>query len=178
MSNSVENESLRKVQEVFQSKETRQIIHQVFSTNCFNNCWNFIDKGDLTDEETEDMLLLSSASLFHWKQREDCQPMNLSVAYWQLGRVNCMAGNTEIARHYGNKVVCLSQEKGLSPFSMGYGYEVLLNVAILESNSEDARKYLELARAELDKIEDKDELELLKTDIDKLEARLQDIIFE
>jgi len=80
-----------------------QEIHRQMSVKCFNECWGLIEKSDRTAEDTENMLLLAEASLWHWRQRTDCQPSNLSVGYWQVSRVHALAGNTDAAKtHLAN----------------------------------------------------------------------------
>ncbi|MDP6524565.1 MAG: hypothetical protein QGI24_03185 [Kiritimatiellia bacterium] len=164
--------ALRKVRDVLSNEDSKQIVHQAFSAGCFNKCWTFIDKTKRTDEDVENMLLLANASLWHWKQRTDCKPTNLAIAYWQLGRVNCLSGDTDLAKLYGRKCVKISLDAKLSPFSLGYGYEVLVHAFILEDKLEGAEKYLALAESELTKVESKEDRELLQADLSKLRKRL------
>lgn len=168
-----EKEVKGKVQEVFKSKEGVQLLHQTFSAACFNKTWHFIEKDKLSEEDIEDMLATSYASLWHWKQRSDCKKQNLSIAYWQLGRVNCLAGKTIEAKAFGEKCLKVSNDGNLDPFYIGYAYEVLLNTAILEKDFPAAKKYLGLARAELEKVKDKDNRKYLKTDLDKLASLIK-----
>jgi len=165
-------ELLEKTRSVLKEKESRQMLHQYFSADCFNKCWTLIDKKTRTGAETEDMLLLANASLWHWKQRTDCKPMNLSIAYWQLGRVNCLAGDTDLAKQFGEKVIQVSKDHKLSAFSLGYGYEVMAHASLLEGDAKAARKYLDLADAQLAKIKDKEEKDLLGADLSKLRKQL------
>ena len=60
-----------------------QVAHRYFSATCFNQAWELIDKPERTAEEDEAMVQLSLASTWHWTQREDCTPANLSIGYWQ-----------------------------------------------------------------------------------------------
>ena len=123
-----------------------QFLHSYFSAYCFNKCWTLIDKKTRTDGEVEDMVLLANASLWHWKQRNDCKPMNLSIAYCQLGRVNCLAGNTDPAKRYGKKCIKVSLAGKLPPFYLGYGYEVMENAGVMENNVENTKRYLGRAK--------------------------------
>jgi hypothetical protein len=149
-----------------------QTMHQFFSADYFNKCWDLIDKQDRTADETESMIALSYASLAHWKQRSDCSPMNLSVAYWQLSRVHSLAGMTASARSFGQKCLKISQANKLPPFYIGYAYEALTYADILDKDYASGRKNLKSAHAELDKVTDKESLDLLKADILKLEKAL------
>jgi hypothetical protein len=47
------------------------------------------------------MLQTTMASLWHWSQRADVTPQNLSVGNWQAARVFALLGQAENARRYG-----------------------------------------------------------------------------
>ena len=51
--------------------------HKFFSTHCFNKAWYLIDQPSRTPEEDEEMIRLSLASAWHWKQRDDCTQKDL-----------------------------------------------------------------------------------------------------
>jgi hypothetical protein len=153
---------------VVNSTKGIQLIHQQFASHCFNKTWTFIDKKERTAADIEDMILTASASFWHWKQREDCTPTNLSVAYWQMGRVYCLAGETKLAKSFAENCLKVTIEGQLSPFYLGYAYEVLANVELLEKNYKTAAIYLSKADTELAKITDKEELKYLTDDVNKL----------
>ncbi len=149
-----------------------QEIHKQLSVKCFNECWTLIDKKDRTAEDVENMLLLADASLWHWKQRADLKPENLSVGYWQVSRVHALAGQREMARLFGEKCLAVGQDAKLSPFYVGYGYEALARAEILAGNTDAAKSLLAKARDELNAITDKDERDALEPDIVSLEKML------
>ncbi len=130
----------KEVKKVFQDEEKRQIIHQNFSAGCFNKTWEYIEKEDLNEADIENMIVLSNASLYHWKQRDDCTPKNLSVAYWQLARVYALAEKLNMAKDYANKCIDISVEEKLDPFSLGYGYEALSRCFLREKKNKLAQK--------------------------------------
>jgi hypothetical protein len=68
------------------------VVHRYFSATCFNKTWEFIDNSNRTPEEDMTMLQTSMASLWHWSQRRDAKPQNLSVGNWQVSRVYCLLG--------------------------------------------------------------------------------------
>ena len=155
---------------VMKSKEGMQIIHQNFSAGCFNKTWEFIEKSQLSKEDIENMIATSYASLWHWKKRTDCTDENLSIAYWQLGRVHCLAGKAETAKEFGQK--CLKISENLGPFYKGYAYEVLINAAVVSKDMETAKKYLKLAQEQLEKVTDKQDKDYLQKDLEKLLSRI------
>ncbi len=150
-------------------QERIQKIHTYFSADCFNRCWTLIDKSDRSPEDVEDMLLLAQASLWHWKQREDCKPLNLSIGYWQVSRVYALAGECDMARLFGDRCLKVGQDNKLSAFAVGYAYEALARAELLRDRKEQARALLTQARDELKRIADKEERQLLEADIVSLE---------
>lgn len=163
-----------KVKEILSNPETKQIVHEAFSGGCFNKCWTLIEKADRSPEDVEDMLLLAQASLWHWKQRNDCKPMNLSVAYWQLSRVYALADHYCQARLFGDKCLEVSEGNKIPPFYIGYAYEALARAEVLNKDFEAARNCIENAEKELAEVTDKDEKDFLKTDIAELRNAISD----
>jgi hypothetical protein len=120
--------------------------HCYFSVECFNRAWDYIDKPSRTPEEEQAMLLLSLASLWHWTQRPDCTPGNLSVGYWQVSRVYALLGQADAARQYGHQCLKSSHGEGTLPFHLGYAYEALARAEMVAGKSSKMKEYLELAR--------------------------------
>ncbi len=150
----------------------RQKIHQAFSAGCFNKCWSLIDKADRSPEDVENMILLANASLWHWKQRSDRKPRNLSIGYWQVSRVYALAGEVRLARRYGEKCLKVSVDNRLSPFYLGYAYEALARAEAVAGNTARASGHLSKARAQLAEVEDEEEKTLLAADLDALKKEV------
>ncbi len=122
-----------------------QSAHKYFSAECFNRAWDYIDKPVRTTSEKDMMLQLSLASLWHWTQREDCTPTNLSVGYWQVSRVFALLNRANQARHYGQLCLEASQDEGVPPFYRGYAYESLARAELVAGNLDEMGKLLTLA---------------------------------
>jgi len=142
-----------------------QDIHTQLSASCFNECWNYLDKTERTAEDVENMILLAYASLWHWKQRSDCQPVNLSVGYWQVSRVHAVAGQYQMARLFGDRCLEISQKNSLPPFYIGYAYEALARAEVLNKGAGLAAGYLASAEARLDLIPDAEARGMFETDL-------------
>jgi hypothetical protein len=119
-----------------------QAVHKYFSAECFNRAWDFIDKPIRKPDEDEKMLHLSLASLWHWTQREDCTPKNLSIGYWQVSRVYALLSQADLARRYGNLCLQAAQREGVPPFYLGYAYEALARAENVDGKMDNAEKYL------------------------------------
>ena len=154
-------------------EQNLQHVHMHFSADCFNKCWKYIEMKTRSKEDTENMLLLANASLWHWKQRKDCKPKNLSIAYWQLARVNSLAGDLALAKHYGYKCLDVSLVNELDPFFLGYAHEALADAMSRNSNADEANKHLAHAKEQLGKVKDDFDKGLLKADIQRITQMLE-----
>jgi hypothetical protein len=142
--------------------------HRFFSADCFNRTWGLIDKMNRSPQEDQEMILLSTASLWHWTQREDCTPTNLSVGYWQLSRVYAAMGQAENARHYAHLCLDCSRNCGVAPFFLGYAYEALARAEAIAENLIEMGKYLEEARRQAARVSEEADREQLLGDLDTI----------
>jgi len=128
--------------------------HRYFSADCFNRAWDYIDKPVRTPEEDQSMLLLGLASLWHWTQRPDITPVNLSVGTWQVARIFTLLGQVSLARQYAQLCLKASLSEGCLPFHLGYAYEALARAEALAGEHSRVNEYLILARQVSEKIPD------------------------
>lgn len=144
-----------------------QHAHKYFSTNCFNKTWEFMDKhGSLSSEEQMEMLHTALASLWHWSQREDVKPENLSVGHWQVSRVYCLLNQPQNARNYG--LLSLHYAKDAPPFYKGYAYETLARAEMIAENRADMKEYLAKAYEMLEQVKDEENHQLLVKDLETI----------
>ena len=120
--------------------------HKYFSAFCFNAAWDVIDSDSPSPEELEMMLHLSHASLWHWSQREDVNPNNVSIAYWQLSRVYIKAGLVGDAVRYALRCVDISNGNDLAPFYDAYAYEALGRAYALAGHNTEAEEAIRKAK--------------------------------
>lgn len=140
--------------------------HRYFSADCFNKAWDLIDKPDRTPEDDEEMLRLNQASIWHWTQRADCQPKNMSVGYWQASRIHALLGRAEEARRYGR--LCLEQSQQEPPFFLAYAYEALARAEKIGGNHSQAEKHRVEALRLAETVEDLEEKKLLLADLETI----------
>jgi len=123
--------------------------HRYFSVHCFNQAWELIDKKDRTATEDETMLQLSVCSAWHWSQRKDCKPQNLSIAYWQISRIHALCGRGKEAIRYGELCLDYSQGKDIDMFAVGYAYEALARGQMVAGNKNQMKSWLAKAKHSL-----------------------------
>lgn len=147
------------------------VAHRFFSVDCFNRAWDLIEKAARTTDEDEEMLRLSLASTWHWTQRQDCSPTNLSVGYWQTARIYTLMGQVENARRYSELCLKTSQEDSVEMFALGYAYEALARVEMLAGNRVQMEAYLEQARRICGRLTDEEDRQQLMSDLETINIR-------
>lgn len=148
--------------------EIGQKIHKQFSVQCFNACWDLIEKADSTPDDMENMILLASASLWHWKQRADCMPSNLSTGYWQMARVMTLAGQFKSAHTWAERCQEISEAEPLGTFYLGYAHEAFARLAATQGDTISARQQIELAKDLLRRVDDDEERSFLEADLNTI----------
>jgi hypothetical protein len=146
-----------------------QQAHQFFSADCFNKTWESITKdGSRSYEEDMEMLHTAIASLWHWSQRQDVTPKELSIGHWQVARVYCLIRQPHNARRYGLLALQYAK-KAASAFLCGYAYEVLARAEMLANNRVAMKVYLEKAYETLGQIEAENERQLLASNLNTIQ---------
>ncbi len=140
--------------------------HRFFSADCFNRAWYLIDRPRRTPQEDQEMLFLAIAALWHWRQREDCSPTNLSIGYWQVARIYTLLHQVENARSYALQCLEISKMGGVAPFYLGYAYEALARAEALAGNRLAMAEYLEEARRLAGRISDPEDRDQLLEDLE------------
>jgi hypothetical protein len=142
-----------------------EAAHRFFATECFNRAWDLIDKKDRSAAEDEEMLRLSMASTWHWTQRPDCTPVNLSVGYWQTARVYTLLKQANRGRHYAQMALDTAQNGSTGPFYVAYAYEALARVEALAGEKHKKEIYLNEARRLAEHIADVEDRKVLEADL-------------
>lgn len=145
-----------------------QPIHQKLSVACFNSTWDIIDKTDRTSSDEIAMLLRAMTSLWHWTQRADCTPRNLSVGYWQVSRVLTLIGQGDLAWKFGE--LCRDSSSPDEPFYLAYAHEALARAATILGRTDDARNHLEEAHRLAEAVPDPADREPLLKDLASIQA--------
>ncbi|MDH3890781.1 MAG: hypothetical protein OEV49_06825 [candidate division Zixibacteria bacterium] len=140
--------------------------HKYFSAHCFNSAWGLIDKENRTPVEDQEMIALNQASLWHWTQREDCTPKNMSIGYWQTSRIYALLGRDHPARKYGQ--LSLDNAKDAEPFFIAYAHEALARAAKVAGDTGMMHEHLAQARKQAEAITDAESKKMLEDDLDTI----------
>lgn len=142
--------------------------HRFFSADCFNRAWTYIEKADRTPEDDQGMLLLASASLWHWTQRADCTDLNLSIGHWQMSRVLSLLHRGEEAMKHA--IQSLKYAKNAKPFFKASAHEAAARAGKLMNDQARFREHLHAAKTLAGAVEDAQEASMLKNDLGILET--------
>ncbi|MDN4608226.1 hypothetical protein [Sporosarcina highlanderae] len=143
--------------------------HKQIAATCFNQVWDLLEKEVRTPEEQENMIHLCHSSFWHWTQAEECTEQNLSIGYWQLSRVYAVVGQGENSLNYAKRCIAVSEEAGLAPFYIGYGYEAAARACNVLGQSTESRRFKEVAYEYLEKMTDEGSKKLLVSDLEGLQ---------
>lgn len=142
--------------------------HHHFAPTCFNRAWELLEKPSRTPAENDEMLLVAIASLWHWSQREDCEPRNLAVGYWLVSRVQAVLGNGLEARRYAARSAM--HAAGDSPYFMAYAHEALARAGRVLVDEAALQRHLAEAERLLREVTDAEERRMLTADLATLRA--------
>ena len=149
----------------------RASAHRRPSAECFIETWEYIEKETRTPEEEEEMLRLTMASHWHWTHRDDYQPRNASVAYWQISRVFALMGQVDNVRRFGLRSVASVENEDIDPFCLGYGYEALARAEAVAGNRTEMEVHLAKAKEIAASVENEENRKLLVDDLKTIQIQ-------
>jgi hypothetical protein len=139
--------------------------HKYFAAHCFNACWPLIDQPARTVEQAEQLIALGHASLWHWTQRADCTPKNLSIAHWILSRIYAVLGDAPMAQRYAGSCLRISMEGGVAPLFLAFAYEALARAAMVQRDWQTVGEYLRQADEIAEQVTDPEDRKNLMADL-------------
>lgn len=145
------------------SSEELASWHRTFAPQAFNHTWKLLDAPELTTEQELEMLAATFAQRFHWYEVGDAR--NRAIADWQVSRVFAVLGYAELSKRFGEHSLALADEHDLGPFVKGFAYEAIARAAAEVDDVSMYTENMELARTQLEKIEDEEEREALTSDL-------------
>jgi DNA-binding transcriptional MerR regulator len=132
----------------------------------FNATWELLEKENRNRDEDDAMLHMAHASRHYWGQVGT--PVHRTRGEWQCSRVYAVLGRPEPCVHHAQRVLDLAHEHKLVPFDIAFAYEALARGYALAGDPEQARAYLEQARAVAEDIAEPGERELLLADLETI----------
>ena len=129
--------------------------HKSVAVNCFNEAWNYLDKGELSNQEKAELLHLVHTSRYHWGQVGTI--LERARGEWQISRAYVKVGFYDAALLHANLCLDYSIEGDLGGFDIAFAYEAVARAKAGLKQPFD--KEFDLAMEYANKIESNDDKE-------------------
>jgi tetratricopeptide (TPR) repeat protein len=137
--------------------------HRRLGIDLYNRTWT------LMDSPGEEMLHCAHASAYHWMQSGGTRA-NRARSEWLCSRVYALLGRSEAALHHARRCVELveSAPEEMEDWDLAAAHEALARAHIAAGDTDEARRYFELAREETAKIAEEDDRKHIEADLASL----------
>ncbi|MFC0186740.1 hypothetical protein ACFFJY_00500 [Fictibacillus aquaticus] len=117
--------------------------HRKQAVECFNSCWDYIEKKDRTAEDDMKMIHLAHASRYHWG--EIGTALQFARGEWQISRVYALLGRFESALYHAKNNLELCQSHNIGDFDLAFAYEANARAYLIGKEVNLANSFLKLA---------------------------------
>jgi hypothetical protein len=141
-----------------------------FAADLFNKTWTLLEKQDRTAADDVEMVHCVHASAYHWMQVGTAA--NRARSEWQCSRVYAVLGLSWPAIQYARSCLAIVQASPaeMEEFDLPGAYEALARAHAVAGDTAEARRYVELGRAETAKIADEDDRRHMEADFATIDA--------
>ncbi|MDY0017085.1 MAG: hypothetical protein RBS89_04540 [Candidatus Delongbacteria bacterium] len=141
-------------------------IHHYMGIELNMQVWNLLGKPDRDQNDNNRMIAFAKASLFHWYNSPNFEPVNAQRGEWMISRVYAVINRADKALEHSQNCLKLTEELKLEGFDLAYAYEAIARAQALSGNKSEFEKYYKLAEEAGEKISDKESKEMFFGDIE------------
>jgi len=145
-------------------------FHRKTAVACFNKAWDFLDKKERSREEDLEMLHEAHTSRYHWGHIGNAH--NFAVGDWQISRIYAALKQPGLALLFAKASLELCEKNGLKDLLLS-AYEGMSRAYATANDTGEARRYLEMARKQLELVKDKEDRKIYSQQIDETEALIK-----
>ena len=145
-------------------------FHRKTAVACFNKAWDFLDKVVRSSEEDLQMLLEAHTSRYHWGHIGNAH--NFAVGDWQISRIYAALKQPGLALLFAKASLELCEKNGLKDLLLS-AYEGMSQAYATANDTGEARRYLEMARRQLELVKDKEDRKIYSQQIEETEALIK-----
>ena len=145
-------------------------FHRKTAIACFNKAWDLLDKKDRSADEDLQMLHEAHTSRYHWGQIGNAN--NFAVGDWQISHVYAALKEPTLALLFAKSSLDICQKNGLKDL-LPSAFEGMARAYATANDNAEARRYVELARKELELIDDEEDRKIYRQQIDETEALIR-----
>jgi hypothetical protein len=137
--------------------------HRALGVELYNTTWELLEGGAAPDVVID----TAHASAFHWSHAAGATTANRARSQWLCSHVYAVVGRPEPALHHAEQCLALVQDASdeMDDFDLPGAYEALARAHAVAGHNEEARRFLELGRAETAKIADAEDREHLESQL-------------
>ena len=145
------------------------MVHRVAGIALFNYVWTLLENEARTDDQDVEMVHAAHASAYHWMQGGGTTA-NRARSEWLCSRVYTILGRPEPALHHARHCLELveSAPDEMEDWDIAGAYEALARAHLTAGDMDDARRFYELGREAIAKIEDPEDRKHIEADLDAL----------
>jgi hypothetical protein len=137
--------------------------HRTFAGAAFNRSWDLIDKPDRSRAEDAELLSAVFASRFHWEPIGNDE--NKAIGDWQIAHAASHLRLAEIAMTFATSALERTQAAGRHDWLLASCYEGVARAHAIGGNTAARDRYVQLARAALENVEDPEDRELVESQL-------------
>jgi hypothetical protein len=143
--------------------------HRRLGVELYNGTWALIECEDRAPDEDDEMLHRAHASAYHWLHAPHTAA-NRARSEWLCSRVHVLAGQPEGALHHAHRCLALVEghSEEMDDWDLAAAHEALARGHAAAGELEEARRYLELARAETAAVADPEDRQHIESDLDSI----------
>ena len=145
-------------------------FHRKTAVACFNKAWNFLDKKERSSEEDLQMLLEAHTSRYHWGYIGNAN--NFAVGDWQISRVYAALKQPALALLFAKSSLELCEKNSLKDLLLS-AYEGMARAYATGNDTGEARRFLGMARKQLELVHDEEDRKIYSQQIDETETLLK-----
>jgi tetratricopeptide (TPR) repeat protein len=119
--------------------------HVEFSCSAHNQAMDILYSTEQEPEDVLSLIELTHVAHWHWMQRADKTPQNVSVALWALSRAYSANGFADKALQYAKESLKTIEHENLLPSFYGYCNEALARAYLLSGKHTEAEKHYKKA---------------------------------
>ena len=135
--------------------------HRALGVELYNKTWELLEEGGDADELVD----TAHASALHWRFATGATAANRARSHWLCSHVYAGVGRPEPALYHAERCLSVvSSEPGeMEEFDLPVAYEALARANAVAGNVDEARRFIDLGRAETAKIADAEDREQLES---------------
>jgi hypothetical protein len=140
--------------------------HRTFAGAAFNRSWDLIDKPERSPADDAELLTTVFASRYHWESIGNDE--NKAIGDWQISHAACHLGLASIAMRFSTSALERAQGAGRDDWLLASCYEGVARAHAVSGDSAERDRYIGLARAVLDTVDDAEDREHIESQINTI----------